>query len=80
MTEAGLALNKIELDPEDAIKETEPMYLELEQKIKDANIAVDFDRIRRAYEFAARAHAGQRRKNGDPYVTHVIAAAEITVE
>ena len=79
MTEAGLALNKIELDPEDAIKETEPMYLELEQKIKDANIAVDFDRIRRAYEFAARAHAGQRRKNGDPYVTHVI-AAEITVE
>ncbi|MEE0204696.1 MAG: bifunctional (p)ppGpp synthetase/guanosine-3',5'-bis(diphosphate) 3'-pyrophosphohydrolase [Oscillospiraceae bacterium] len=56
------------------------MYLELEQKIKDANIAVDFDRIRRAYEFAARAHAGQRRKNGDPYVTHVIAAAEITVE
>lgn len=80
MTEAGLALNKIELDPEDAIKETEPMYLELEQKIKDANIAVDFNRIRRAYEFAARAHAGQRRKNGDPYVTHVIAAAEITVE
>ncbi len=80
MTEAGLALNKIELDPEDAIKETEPMYLELEQKIKDVNIAVDFDRIRRAYEFAARAHAGQRRKNGDPYVTHVIAAAEITVE
>ncbi len=80
MTEAGLALNKIELDPEEAIRETEPMYLELEQKIRDSHIAVDFARLRSAYEFAARAHAGQRRKNKDPYVTHCIAAAEITVD
>ena len=80
MTEAGLAVNKIEISPEDAVKETEPMYLELEQKIRDAGLNLDLEKVRTAYDFAARAHAGQRRKNGDPYVTHCIAAAEITVD
>ena len=75
MTEAGLAVNKIEISPEDAVKETEPMYLELEQKIRDAGLNLDLEKVRAAYDFAARAHAGQRRKNGDPYVTHCIAAA-----
>ena len=80
MTEAGLAVNKIEISPEDAVKETEPMYLELEQKIRDAGLNLDLEKVRAAYDFAARAHAGPRRKNGDPYVTHCIAAAEITVD
>ena len=35
------------------------------------------DRIRRAYEFAARRHAGRFRKSGDPYITHPLAVAEI---
>ncbi|MFA1549744.1 HD domain-containing protein [Actinomadura chokoriensis] len=35
------------------------------------------DRIRRAYEFAARRHAGQCRKSGDPYITHPVAVAQI---
>ena len=80
MTEAGLAVNKIQISPEEAVLETQPMYLELEQKIRDAGMNLEFSRIRAAYEFAARAHAGQRRKNGDPYVTHCISAAEITVD
>ncbi|MFA1546126.1 HD domain-containing protein [Actinomadura chokoriensis] len=37
----------------------------------------DRDRIRRAYEFAARHHAGQHRKSGDPYITHPLAVAQI---
>ena len=41
MTEAGLAVNKIEISPEDAVKETEPMYLELEQKKKELETRVE---------------------------------------
>ncbi len=31
--------------------------------------------VRRAYTFAAKAHAGQKRKSGDPYITHPLATA-----
>ena len=30
-----------------------------------------------AYEFSAKVHEGQRRRSGDPYITHPIAVAEI---
>lgn len=32
--------------------------------------------IGRAYEFAKKAHAGQKRKSGEPYITHPLAVAE----
>ena len=35
----------------------------------------DIDRLRRAYETARDAHAGQVRKTGDPYITHPLAVA-----
>ncbi|MFA5954330.1 MAG: RelA/SpoT family protein [Patescibacteria group bacterium] len=35
----------------------------------------DLDMVKLAYEFADRAHQGQRRTNGDPYITHALAAA-----
>ena len=41
---------------------------------------VDPDRIRQAFDFAVAAHDGQLRKDGSPYVTHAIAAAEIAGE
>ena len=31
--------------------------------------------IQRAYEFGARAHEGQTRKTGEPYITHPVAVA-----
>ena len=40
----------------------------------------DLDRIRQAFDFAVQAHEGQKRKDGSPYVTHAIAAAEIAGE
>ncbi|MEO6772817.1 MAG: bifunctional (p)ppGpp synthetase/guanosine-3',5'-bis(diphosphate) 3'-pyrophosphohydrolase [Kofleriaceae bacterium] len=40
----------------------------------------DLGLVRRAYEFAAQAHAGQTRKSGDPYVTHPISVARIIAE
>lgn len=39
--------------------------------------AEDLKRIHDAYDFAKQAHAGQRRKTGEPYITHPIAVARI---
>lgn len=40
----------------------------------------DIELVRRAYRFADQAHLGQLRKNGDPYITHPIAVAQICTE
>ncbi len=40
----------------------------------------DLERIRKAYEFAEKAHAGQVRKSGEPYILHPLAVAEILVD
>ena len=38
------------------------------------------DLIDRAYEVAKKAHEGQLRKSGDPYITHPVAVAEILAD
>jgi hypothetical protein len=40
----------------------------------------EWRQVRRAFEVAARQHAGQYRKSGDPYITHPVAVAEIAIE
>ena len=40
----------------------------------------DTSLIVRAYEVAEKAHAGQRRKSGEPYITHPVAVATILAE
>jgi GTP diphosphokinase / guanosine-3',5'-bis(diphosphate) 3'-diphosphatase len=37
----------------------------------------DLPSITEAYEFSAKAHQGQQRRNGDPYISHPVAVAEI---
>ena len=39
--------------------------------------SVDLPSIGEAYEFSAKAHQGQHRRSGDPYITHPVAVAEI---
>jgi guanosine-3',5'-bis(diphosphate) 3'-pyrophosphohydrolase len=36
--------------------------------------------VKRAYEFAERAHEGQMRRSGDPYITHPLAVAGILAD
>ncbi len=40
----------------------------------------DLDSIRRAYEFAAKAHQGQVRASGEPYLNHLIETALLACE
>ncbi len=56
------------------------MYAELEEKIRTCGHPMDLARIRAAYDMANAAHAGQKRKDGSPYVTHCVAAADISVD
>ncbi len=42
--------------------------------------ADDLQLLRRAYAFAAKAHQGQKRKSGEPYIQHPVAVAAILAE
>lgn len=58
----------------------EERYKRLEEKILEYNSSADLTRIRAAYDCAEEAHRAQRRRDGSPYATHVVAAAEISAE
>jgi GTP pyrophosphokinase len=45
-------------------------------KIKKGYSQEDFDKIRRAAEYANQMHADQKRKSGEPYIIHPLAVAE----
>ncbi|HAF61918.1 MAG TPA: (p)ppGpp synthetase, partial [Anaerolineaceae bacterium] len=49
-------------------------------KLPDYYTVVDRDLITRAYKFAEKAHQGQKRLSGEPYITHCIAVAEILID
>ncbi len=55
-------------------------YRNLLKAIKTPLNAEDHDNIRAAFELAAKAHQTQRRKSGEPYITHPIEVALICVE
>ena len=56
------------------------MFEALINKIKETCPGMDLGRIQAAYDMARLAHSGQLRKDGSPYVTHCVAAADITVD
>ncbi len=53
---------------------------ELITKIRNYNSFLDVDKIKAAYEFAAKAHEKQKRESGDPYIYHPLAVANILAE
>lgn len=48
--------------------------------IKQERLHVDKDLLRLAYDVAAKAHEGQARQSGEPYLTHSLAVAEKLAE
>ncbi len=55
-------------------------FAELAAVLEENGTGADLARIRKAFDFAVTAHAGQKRRDGSPYVTHAIAAAKIAGE
>ena len=59
---------------------TTPALEPLMQAIRTNYPKADFSAIEQAYVVAERAHRGQLRKSGDPYITHPVAVATILAE
>ncbi len=56
------------------------LYAGLLAKIRKNGMPYDEEKIEAAYELAHKAHDGQFRKTGDPYIVHPVAVAEILVD
>ena len=52
----------------------------LSEKLLSHNPDADLNLLDRAFETANKAHAGQNRKSGEPYITHPVAVAEILAD
>ncbi len=50
---------------------------QLIKRVQNYNPDADTDVVRRAYEFSARAHEGQTRQSGEPYLRHPLAVAGV---
>lgn len=53
---------------------------ELLEKLKEKNPDADIGLVGRAYDYAAKAHQGQERRSGDPYLVHPVATADTLIE
>jgi guanosine-3',5'-bis(diphosphate) 3'-pyrophosphohydrolase len=57
-----------------------PILEPLLRTVRANNPKEDFDLIQRAFDVAENSHRGQKRKSGDPYITHPVAVATILAE
>ena len=57
-----------------------PVLEPLIRTVRTTHPKADIRLIERAYEVAAKCHANQSRKSGDPYITHPLAVATILAE
>ncbi|GAB2560377.1 RelA/SpoT family protein [Gracilibacillus alcaliphilus] len=60
----------------DKILAPEDVFKKAEEYLNDEDVAF----IKRAYEFAEKAHEGQFRKSGEPYIIHPVQVAGILVD
>src|SRR5450759_4094498 len=64
----------------DALQRHEHLVDELLAEMVAYNPDVDRDLIRRAFEFAAKAHDGQQRRSGEEFINHPFGVAKICAE
>jgi RelA/SpoT family (p)ppGpp synthetase len=55
-------------------------FVDLKQQLKQYLSASQIKEITKAYKLAEKLHHGQIRSNGDPYITHPLAAAKILAD
>ena len=55
-------------------------FRHLREKVLAANPSADLGRLLSAFNYAEAEHQGQKRKSGEPYITHPLAVAEIVAE
>ena len=84
MTEEGKQTNKPEVVIDDGRIESiqefqspEQLYADLISRVKKYHPSDDISLIEKAYQVAARAHEGQVRKSGEPYIIHPLYVAII---
>ena len=65
--------------PEDFTPPDE-LYKDLVEKVKLYHPSDDFSMIEKAYRIADKAHEGQKRKSGEPYIIHPLCVAIILAE
>ena len=58
----------------------EELYKELINKILTYHPSTDISMIEKAYKVASKAHEGQKRKSGEPYIMHPLCVAIILAE
>lgn len=61
-------------------KPVSPVLIPLLRTVKANNPLEDFSTIERAFAVADKYHTGQKRKSGDPYITHPVAVTTILAE
>jgi guanosine-3',5'-bis(diphosphate) 3'-pyrophosphohydrolase len=78
---AATAIATAESAPPGAGAELLPHYLlDLRQMLESYMSADQVRQVERAFVVGARAHRGQTRKSGEPYITHPVAVARILAE
>ncbi len=87
MTEEGKQTNKPEVVIDDGRIESiqefqspEQLYADLISRVKKYHPSDDISLIEKAYQVAARAHEGQVRKSGEPYIIHPLYVAIILAD
>ena len=60
--------------------QVDPALEPLCRTVRTTHPKADISVLEKAYTTAAQAHAGQKRKSGDPYITHPLAVATILAE
>lgn len=62
------------------MRSTYMTYEDLTKYIQESGRTYDMDLLDKAYEVAAKAHDGQLRRSGEPYISHPLNVAKLLVE
>ncbi|PRY17878.1 RelA/SpoT family protein [Kineococcus rhizosphaerae] len=77
---AGRMLSRLARFGQQRQQSVSPVLEPLLRTVRTTHPKADLSVVEKAFERAERAHDGQKRKSGDPYITHPVAVATILAE